>query len=816
MPAASIARLWSTSRAASALALFIAGAFGFADGPASSIVDGPLNPAGGADATENAIVPPRHDHAAVGITIDGRLDEDIWSRVPAYDHMLVTTPDVRRPARYRTQTFLLYTQRGLYVGAWNEQPSDTLMGPLSGRDSFEYADAYQIVVDSSGAGLYGYWFRVKLGDSLMDGTLLPERRFARDWDGPWDARTERTDAGWTVEMFLPWSMMNMPAGDGERRIAIEIARFVPHLNEVWSWPALPDTEPQFISLFQPLTLAGVAPRQEVSVFPYAAVSDDLVRGTGATDAGVDVFWRPSSAFFLSAGINPDFGQVEADNVVVNLSAYETFFPEKRLFFQENQDIFSTGEYGYGNAASPLHTRRMGASVGSRRGRPDLGDERVEGHDLTRPVDLRIAAKAVGQAGRSRYGTMLVAEDDTQLRRADGNGHVTARGRDFSVLRYQYEDTSAGARKAIGWLGTLAQHPERRAITQAVDANYRTPSGDWSVEAQVLGSDVDGQEGWGGILDVVNVPRTGDQHFFHIASFDDGLDLNDLGYLWRNDYTRVFYEFWRRRQEYDRIRDTEGWAYFHADVNGAGQLVEGVAELHYGWGFKNNTRISVEVEYYPSYWDDRASRGNGTFRLGRAWDVLANWNSAPDGKFNVGIGLDFGRESLGGTSREADVFLTYSPLDRIRLRLSTGYQSRESWLVWQGGANLTSFASEHWFTSMSAEAYFTARQHLQVQIQWAAVKAFESERFSVNGETWLDRMQRPPEAEPDAFAISDVVLQLRYRWQIAPLSDLFIVYNRTGSLPDGVGRQRFTRLFDDSFGTPDEEGLLLKVRYRFGT
>ncbi|MYB36425.1 MAG: hypothetical protein F4Y26_03340, partial [Gammaproteobacteria bacterium] len=287
MPAASIARLWSTSRGASALALFIASAFGFADGPAASIVDGPLNPAGGADATENALVPPRHDHASVGITIDGRLDEDIWSRVPAYDHMLVTTPDVRRPARYRTQTFLLYTQRGLYVGAWNEQPSDTLMGPLSGRDSFEYADAYQIVVDSSGAGLYGYWFRVKLGDSLMDGTLLPERRFARDWDGPWDARTERTDAGWTVEMFLPWSMMNMPAGDGERRIAIEIARFVPHLNEVWSWPALPDTEPQFISLFQPLTLAGVAPRQEVSVFPYAAVSDDLVRGTGATDAGVD-------------------------------------------------------------------------------------------------------------------------------------------------------------------------------------------------------------------------------------------------------------------------------------------------------------------------------------------------------------------------------------------------------------------------------------------------------------------------------------------------------------------------------------------------
>ena len=194
------------------------------------------------------------------------------------------------------------------MGAWNEQPVDSLMGPLSGRDTFDYADAYQIVVDSSGSGLYGYWFRVKLGDSLLDGTLLPERQFDRNWDGPWDARTQRRPDGWSAEMFLPWAMMNMPASDGDRRIAIEIARFVPHLNEVWSWPALPDTEPQFISLFQPVTLAGVTPRQEISVFPYAAVSGDLARDRRAEKAGVDVFWRPSPAFFVGAAVNPDFGQ----------------------------------------------------------------------------------------------------------------------------------------------------------------------------------------------------------------------------------------------------------------------------------------------------------------------------------------------------------------------------------------------------------------------------------------------------------------------------------------------------------------------------
>ena len=201
------------------------------------------------------------------VRLDGRLDEPVWHRLPAYDHMVVTWPDKGEPAAHRTHTFLFYTERGLYVGAWNEQPPETMVGGLSGRDVFDQLDGYQIVIDSSGNGLYGYWFRVKLGGSLMDGTLLPERRMESNWDGPWRGRTQTTDDGWTVEMFLPWAMLNMPDADGERRMAIEIVRFLARRNEMWSWPALPETEPQFISLFQPIRLEGVAAKQEVSLFP---------------------------------------------------------------------------------------------------------------------------------------------------------------------------------------------------------------------------------------------------------------------------------------------------------------------------------------------------------------------------------------------------------------------------------------------------------------------------------------------------------------------------------------------------------------------
>ena len=313
--------LWSSAQgrrwglAACWAVVVTCGASGAGRDVASSYLGTPLNPTGGPEATEAAIAVLRVDDEVAGIKLDGRLEEAVWRRIPAYDHMMVTTPDNDEPAAYRTHTFLFYSERGLYVGAWNEQPPDSLVSRLTGRDVFDTSDAYQIVIDSSGNGLYGYWFRVKLGDSLMDGTLLPERRFMSNWDGPWRAKTRKTEDGWTVEMFLPWVMLNMPATtNGERRMAVEFARFLARRNEVWSWPALPSTEPQFISLFQPITLSGVAPKQEVSVFPYIAGGRDIARDEDNGKAGLDVFWRPSSAFFLSPKF-PTFSPLELTQAV---------------------------------------------------------------------------------------------------------------------------------------------------------------------------------------------------------------------------------------------------------------------------------------------------------------------------------------------------------------------------------------------------------------------------------------------------------------------------------------------------------------------
>ncbi len=781
-----------------------------------SIFGTPLNPGGGTAATAEALRVPKLPEQGLDVRIDGRLDDAVWRTVPAFDHMTVTQPDLRRRGAHRTHTFIFHTERGLYVGAWNEQPAESLIARQSGRDTFGSGDYFQVMIDSSGEGQYGYWFIVGLGGTVADGTLLPERRFRHDWDGAWHGKAVRLDDGWSVEMFLPWSMMNMPeAAGGRRRMALHITRDLAGIAERWAWPALPRTEPRFISGFQPVELEGVAPRQEVSVYPYATYSDDRHRDVSSAKAGADIFWRPSAAFFLNAALNPDFGQVEADDVVVNLSAYETFFAEKRLFFLENNDIFTTGSSDYSGTTKLLHTRRIGTSVGARRGAPDLGGEPYDGYDLGKPVDLLVGAKGVGQWRKSRWGVFAAAEDETTLCVDDCASAAQVPGRDFGVARWLFEDTTGGGRRAIGWLGAVADHPARRALSQGIDAQYQSADSVWKLHGELLQSHVADTSGYGAILNMLYAPRRGRTHWARFEAYDNRIDLGDIGYLWRNDLITLAYDFSHREQDLPNLRERQTYAWTFLDFNGNSRLLGATAFLSRTWTYRNKTQFQLTGSYRPRHWDDRNSRGNGDFKVEDRATLQAFWSSDWSKPLGVNMGVSGRAEGLGGTSWHASFSVQYRPVERVRIAPSIQYFRNDSWLLWQGGTAMSAFEMEQWSPRFSIDAFFTAGQQLRLEMQWTGLKAFEDARYRIAGDGALNRNADSAETAK-RIAISDVVLQVRYRWQIAPLSDLFVVYNRGGNAPPGVGTASFPDLFSDAFAAPNRETLVVKLRYRFGT
>ena len=660
-----------------------------------------------------AILVPRYD--TVDIAIDGKVDESIWQEVPGYDNMVVVEPETLDPTRFRTVARFIYTDRGLYIGVWNQQPPETLIARLSSRDEDISRDGWGITLDTSGEGLYGYWFTVNLGGSLMDGKVLPERNHSREWDGPWDGATAELADGWSAELFLPWSMMTMPPADGERTLGFFARRRVAYIDERWGWPALPLSGARFMSALQPMKVPEVAPKRQFDLFPYASAALDNRDGDNDWGAGVDVFWRPSPNFQVTATALPDFGAVESDDAVINLTARETYFPDKRLFFVEGGEIFNTSgrsaaafqrrsrgassQFSGARPTVPLRRRPPSSVLNTRRigGAPILmysEDIDVESHRLSQPTDLLGAAKVVGQTGSVRYGMLAAFEDNPSIPATvtDGTGAtidtlIAGEGRNFGVARALFERSGAG-RQSIGYIATHVDHPLHRATVHGVDAQFAGADSKWRMELQTLASDV------------------------------------------------------------------------------------------------RCTPAGADMKRRPDCPDDADGNQRG-----------------------YGIGV------------------TFKPADRFSIDLDVNYSDRDGWLqyVFDEG-DFATFAATDLQPKLAMDFFITARQQLRLTMQWAGVRAKEQELLQIVED--VPRLQprvREDSAASDDFTISRLIAQLRYRWEIAPLSDLFVVYTRGSNLdnaydlddPFASPRDSFGQLYGDAFSDPLVDTLVVKLRYRFG-
>lgn len=773
--------------------------------------------------------------AKPAILLDGRLDEAVWQQVPGYDGMQVIDPDNLDPGRYRTTTRYLRTERGLYLGVDLEQPQESLVARLSGRDSFINRDEVGITLDTSGEGLYGYWFSTALGGSVKDGKVAPERQFTSQWDGPWRRATAQTPTGWSTEMFLPWSMMAMPDVEGEREMGFWVTRKLAQLDERWSSPPLPFTGNRFMSAMGKLQLGEVNPGKQLALFPYTSYTYNGIDDSDEYRAGLDVFWRPSSNIQITATANPDFGAVESDNVVVNLTAFEVFFPENRLFFLEGDEVFrttprarvrsggsSSGARNTSSTFSPtpttlVNTRRIG-------GVPNIDvpdDVDVLGAELGRPTELAGAVKLTGQNGGLRYGVLSAFEEDVR-RRGDRAGQVVRLeqdGRDFGVARVLYEQANSTiGRRSIGYLGSIVRQPDGDAVVHGVDTHLLSANGRWNLDTQFIASDVDEDQGYGALFDLTYTPNRRFRHNLSLDFLDDELDISDLGFIRRNDAIGGVYSVnYFNQSGLKRLRSRRRSLLLSYEQNSDGQMVRGGVFWRNQWEFPNFLRIGSELNFFPARWDDRNSFGNGNYKTDDRWVAEVSVGTNSSSKLSVSALVGVRQEELGGWTTRATFGATFKPNDRFSLDLDINYLRRDGWLVYQGDRDFTTFDATDWQPRVAMDFFISARQQLRFTMQWAGIRAQEQALWRVPGGGGdLIRRTRAigDENDRDDFTISRITTQLRYRWEIGPLSDLFLVYTR-GSNLDNRMRDEFGNLFRDALDEPVIDFFTMKLRYRFG-
>ena len=756
----------------------------------------------------------RFDHQQTNIKIDGHIDEPAWKNLQIFDQMKVSRPDTLATPPYKSEFRIFYTEKGIYASYDLEQPQDTIVKRFAVRDDFDLnRDTVSFTLDTSGNGRYGYWISISIGDVQRDGTVLPEREFSGTWDGAWYGATQLTDRGWSAEFFLPWSQVAMPKQQGIRRIGLYTIRLVAHLNESWSWPALPESQPLFLSSLQPLEVTGIDPKKQWSFFPFTSSTYDRIDNNVRYKAGFDVFWRPSSNLQLTATTNPDFGSVEMDDVIVNFTANETFFPEKRLFFQEGQDIFNTtsrSEAHHGQKMTVVNTRRIGARPRPPTLPPDVS---LSTREEIQPSDLLGAIKMTGQLGTFRYGILAAIEDESKFVAEDRLFFQD--GRDFGALRVLYEDKHRAAYRGLGFISTIVAHPETDATVHGIDFHRLSTNGIWNIEGQFLYSNLDKTDsGIGGFTDIEYRPRQGVKHTFKLTTFDDKLDFNDLGFQIRNDITAIQYSPEWIISNLTRIRNLRANGFVRYAENGEGFRINTNVGGYLDLTLNNLHSVGTYLKFSPNRFDDRNSFGNGTFEIEGERSINVWYRTNPAKSIYTSIRAQYLTEAIGGYSVQVKTEIEWRPKHNITLNLEASYRDRNNWLLHQEGRNFTTFNGSQWQPKFSLDYFPSAKQRFRVILHWAGIRAYEDEFYTLpEGSTNLIAGTKPL-GLTDNFNISQLNFQLRYRWQIAPMSDLFIVYTKADSRE--MSDDKFEALFRNSWNMPLGDQLIVKLRYRLGS
>ncbi|MEX0599853.1 MAG: DUF5916 domain-containing protein [Rhodothermales bacterium] len=458
--------------------------------------------------------------AETAITVDGMLDEGPWQAAASATGFRQSSPNEGAPATQETEVRVVYGTSNVYIGAtlYDDSPDD-ISTSLGRRDDVNRADWFFVSLDSYFDRKTAYVFGVNAGGVQYDGIRGGGGggffgRPDESWDAVWESDVRVTSEGWIVEMRIPYSMLRFTEAEAQRW-GVHFSRQITRLGEESEWPLIPRAQrSNSIAQYAVLDgLTGVEPQRNIQVRPYTL--SKLQTGEGdiprsmdrqtSMDVGADVKIGITSGITLDATVNPDFGQVEVDPAVLNLTAFETFFQEKRPFFLEGSQIF---QFNLDRGANLLYTRRIGARA------PIIGAAKLSGRT----------------AGGTSVGFLGATTGD--------NFSPT---RHYSVARVSQE---IGNYSSVGGIATGFLGPDRgvdrQSFSGGVDYDIRFLDNNYGISGfGVLarrGNAENGLEQSGTAGQFEAARRQGVwQYNLGVTYFSDDFNANDIGQVRRNNY-----------------------------------------------------------------------------------------------------------------------------------------------------------------------------------------------------------------------------------------------------------------------------------------
>ncbi|MFQ5636922.1 MAG: DUF5916 domain-containing protein [bacterium] len=663
-------------------------------------------------------------------TIDGRLDDSAWEKVEWKGDFIQREPDDGAAPSQKTAFKIVFDDKNLYVGirAFDTEP-DEIVRRVTRRDRFD-GDWVEINIDSYFDHRTGFSFTVNAAGVKGDEYISNDGdNWDSSWDPIWFADVAIDDQGWTAEIKIPFSQLRF-ANKDEHVWGLQVQRRLFRKEERSVWQYIQQNSGGWVSYFGELRgLKDISASRRVEILPYTVTDtrrfpkeagNPFVTGSennfsGGADAKVAV----TSDLTLDVTINPDFGQVEADPSEVNLTAFETFFPEKRPFFIEGKNILDYrlmgGDGGFANDRL-FYSRRIGRRP---QYSPDL-KENEEGTEYSQQPDNTSIMTAMKLTGKTRGGFsigILNAVTQRESAHIDFNGHRrqesvepltnhfvgrvqkdfdkgnTSLGGMFTAMHRNIDESqldflnrsaySGGVDFRRQWdnktywfeaKGAFSHiHGNRQAITRAQEASQRyfqRPDADYVT----LDTTRTSLSGHGGFL---NVGRGGNHNLRGSAGVmwrSPGLELNDLGFLRQAD--RVLQWTWlgyRWTKPFGIFRSLRVNFNQWAGWNFGGEMVFKGGNINGGGQLKNYWNIWGGINREGSDLSTSALRGGPALKTPGAWN---NWYSiSSDSRKNVQFGLGgFNSWADEGGSRTNNFrfWVRLRPVNAMQLRINPFY------------------------------------------------------------------------------------------------------------------------------------------------
>jgi len=728
------------------------------------------------------------------ITVDGLLNEPEWADARVYSDFVTVEPLTSEPAKYVTEVRLITNEEGIFVGFTNYQPASVKrINRRFARDADIKADRVMVGIDFDGTAESAYDFTVGSANSRQDG-VMGGGTHSTDWDGTWYSQTSSDKDYWYSEIHIPWTVAPMSdAGGGTKNMAFWFSRVVYNESLRFAFPNAFYTRSTFMEDWHPIEVKQVK-ASTLDWFPYASYNHNL-RGSDDTDdanVGLDFIWRPNSNTQLTGALNPDFGQVESDDLVVNFSAFETFVSEKRAFFTENQGLFNSAQP---NEDVVLYTRRIGAGV-------DKG-----------LLDVDVAAKLTHYGKTVDMGLFAVKEDTSG----------ESAGGEFISSRIQRKSNNL----AVGHRLTHVTRNflEREATVQGVDVRWDS-SDKVRVAAQILHSDIHqkandnndyqsvDQQDYAGWVNWSYTPSDEWSHALYYSHYGDEFEMNDMGYMRRNGFDELYgyhrYDQRKYDQESSLLSGSTEFAYSYLE-NTAGKRLSLWSELKFNWVFKSTRQLALDFESTSSGWDDRITRGNESYFRPAKYKAGLRYESPRGNDFVFSAKVYAGTEDTGelyyGAFIRPELYLT----ETLTLGGRVGFKKYREWLLWDSEVSqLAGYETDRYSGDIRLDWYPSNRQEVRLKFQWIGLDAEVINSYQLDNSGDLQTSG----TESSSFSISDTAFQIRYSYQLAPLSDIFLVYSRGGFFGSDSGDKGPGTLFNEGWSGVQVESLIAKIRYRF--